>query len=432
MKTSDLKEYIASRLWVWPALGLVMTFGTAILTLYADAELSEEFRLVFDRLNVITGDADAARTILSAIATAMVSLLVFTFTMTMVVIQLASAQYSPRLMRSVLRDKPTHISLTLFICTFAYALIVLRSVVSLDDRVVVPELSLAFTYVLVLTSLFTFIIYINHVAQTMRVGTVIERVTNETLGLIERMSTRIRSLDSTPNRPSLDHLRDGREILCRENGAVSHVDEHALVALAIERDLVIELLHPVGDHVPAGAPAARTYGGEIDDLEILKHITFARSRTMQQDVAYGIRQIVDVANRALSPGINDPTTAVQCIDGLHDLLRRLVDQPDLPTVLTDDDGHPRLVVPRTRWPTYLALATTEIRVYGAGSPQIPRRLHAMLQDLWSAAPPERKAALERELRLLEASVEQEVDLPDDRTLSKQPDYRGLGVPIHPH
>jgi uncharacterized membrane protein len=433
LKLSDLKEYAGSRLWIWPLIGLAVTLVAAVGTLYVDLATSTVIERLFARVDVITGDPDAARAILSVIAGSMVSLLVFTFTMTMVVIQLASAQYTPRLMRSVLRDRPTKASLTLFICTFAYALVVLRAVADDQERVVVPELSLAVTYVLVLTSLFTFILYINHVAQTMRVSNMIDRVTEETAALIETLRERARSARGarTPP-PSGDHLHGARDLGCPRSGTLSHIDEDALLRLASDRDLVIEVLLRVGDHVPRRSPLARVRGGPIDDHEITDCITLARSRTMQQDIGFGLRQLVDIANRALSPGVNDPTTAVQCIDGLHDLLRELVDHPEMPGALADDDGHGRLIIPRATWDDHVSVATTEIRVSGASSPQIPRRLEAMLRDLHGAAPPERRAVLEHQLRLLEASVASEVELAQDRELFQHPDEQGLGAVTRRH
>lgn len=429
MKTSDIKEYTRSQLWIWPLAGLVVTGLVAAGTIYADAQIALALERAFARLDLVTGDPNAARVILSVIAGAMVSLLVFTFTMTMVVIQLASSQYSPRLMRSVLRDRPTKISLTLFICTFAYALIVLRSVIDQPKLTVVPELSIGVTYLLVLACLFAFIMYVDHVAHTMRVGTVIERVIEETLSVINRTK---RSVGTPTSHPAPEQLGGGHDIRCPTSGSVSHLDEKRLLALASKHDATIQILHRVGDHVPPGCPLVRIYDADVDDSDILELISLARTRTMQQDVAFGFRQILDIANRALSPGINDSTTAVQCIDGLHDLLRRLLDEPDLPAAVAGEQDRGLLLVPRTTWRDYVTLASTEVRIYGAGSPQVARRLEAMLRDLYSAAPLDRRAPIEQELRLLGASVEEVVALAADRTLFEQPDEQGLGGAPYQH
>jgi uncharacterized membrane protein len=427
LKLSNVKEYVVSRLWTWPMVGLLITFLVAGLTLYADAELGDRVDSLLYRSELLTSDPDTARAMLTVISGAMVSLLVFSFTMTMVVIQLASAQYSPRLMRSVLRDRPTKMALALFICTFAYSMLVLRAVVDQPGAQVVPELSLAVTYLLVLASLFTFVAYINHIAHSLRVGTVIARVTDETAGLIEQIGRRAAGeLRKRPTQSPEDHPSDARDVGCPHSGSISHIDEEELLRLATERDLVIELAHRVGDHVPRGAALARVRG-RIDDDELTPCISLAQSRTLQQDIAYGLRQLVDIASRALSPGVNDATTAVQCLDGLHDLLRRLLEHPELPEVLVDDDGVGRLIIPRATWADHVALAITEIRIYGAGSPQIPRRLEAMLRDLHGAAAPHQRPVLERELRLLEAQIDREVELPEDRAMARRPDEQGLGT-----
>lgn len=421
MNASNIKEYTSSRLWPWPMFGLVVTLAIASGTLYADSRLSDALSSWFFQLDLITGDPDSARTILSVIAGSMVTLLVFTFTTTMVIIQLASAQYSPRLTRSVLRDGITKLGLTLFISTFVYALVVMRAVSEQQDVVYVPELSLVATYLLVVASLLVFVIYINHVAHSMRVGTVIERVTRETRTLIETWVDHGRRASA-----KRWHLEGGQTVACSRGGAISHIDEDALLELASERDWVIEILYRMGDHVPTAAPIARVIGDDVDEEAIARCITLKTSRTMQQDVAYGLRQLVDIANRALSPGINDPTTALQCVDGLHEILRDLLQVPALPEALADEDGQRRLLIPRIQWSEYLTLATTEIRLSGASSPQIPRRLRAMLLDLYNVAPVEQRPLIERQLQLLEASVDAEVELRADRDLLNAPDHQGLG------
>ena len=147
---------------------------------------------------------------------------------------------------------------------------------------------------------------------------------------------------------------------------------------------------------------------------------------MHQDVGFGFRQLVDIAERALSPAINDPTTAVQCLDHLHDFLRRLVTRTFPSGSYLDGDGELRLVVPSARWEDYVSLAFDEVRQYGESSLQVSRRLHATIGDLLSIAPDERRAPLEDELRLLYESVGRSFPDPEDRRIAEQPDAQGIG------
>ena len=205
-------------------------------------------------------------------------------------------------------------------------------------------------------------------------------------------------------------------------------DEDDLVSLGHRHDCVLVLVHRVGDYVATGAPMVEVHGGGggPPPEEVRAHIGIGITRTMQQDVAFGFRQLVDIAEKALSPAINDPTTAVQALDRLHDLLRRLAGRPWPTGRVADDDGRLRLIHPVATWDDFVLLAFTEIRRYGAGSIQTARRLRAAIEDLLSCVPDDRRPVLEAELARLDAEVELLYELPDDRRLARRADEQGLG------
>ena len=154
---------------------------------------------------------------------------------------------------------------------------------------------------------------------------------------------------------------------------------------------VVVLRVGIGDFVPTGAPLLDLHGADADGCAVTDCISFARERTMHQDPAFGLRQLVDLAAKALSPGINDPTTAVQAIDQIHDILRRLAPRPLPAGRQADDAGHARLIFPTMDWDDFLSLAVDEIRLYGAGSLQVTRRLRGMLEDLLTIVSEDRRA-----------------------------------------
>jgi uncharacterized membrane protein len=181
---------------------------------------------------------------------------------------------------------------------------------------------------------------------------------------------------------------------------VTSVDVRRLVGLAARHDVVLELLPRVGAFLPAGVPLVAVSGArssEIDDARVRRGLALGIEPTMQQDVAYGFRQLVDIAERALSPSTNDMTTAVQALDQLHDLLRRLVTRPFPAAVYRAADGQVRLVLPPPRLADFLGLALDEITYWGKDSPRIRHRVGTLLEDLHTVAGPQHRETVRRAL-----------------------------------
>jgi uncharacterized membrane protein len=208
---------------------------------------------------------------------------------------------------------------------------------------------------------------------------------------------------------------------------VVKIDADRLVSEARRADAVIKLRYGLGDFAPRGATLIEVHGGDgIDPQAMRRAVVLGNERTLDDDLAYGFRMLVDVGVRAVSEAMSDPSTATQAIDRIHDLLRQLVATPLPDGRHLDEHGELRLVIPTLSWDGYVRLAVDELRIHGGHQLQVMRRVHAMLTDVLEIAPRERRAVLEQELCLLESSVPNAFDSDLDRRAAATPDQQGIG------
>jgi uncharacterized membrane protein len=414
---------VQSSLWFIPVLcvliGAVLSFSSIAI------DEATNYTLISSS---VTGGPDAALQILSTIAASMVSLAALVLTITMVVVQLAMGQFSPRIVQTFLRDKPSQIAVGLFIATFVHSMLTLREI---RGSGTVPGLSIVVAYVLVVISVVVLVLYIHHIGRSLRVSALIELVGSQTRTLLDR---------EYPKQSRGDACADEHVITAPRSGVVSFIEHDRLVARAVEADCTLELVPPLGAFVPAGAPLFRIDGDldGVDHRAVVKLIRIGMERSLDQDVAFGLRMLVDMAERSLadSPFL-DPTTAVQAIDRLHDCLRQIA-QRELPDGrYRDERGQVRLIVPVMDWDAYLHLAFDEIRIAGAGSPQVSRRLTAALQDLETVVTGDRLAAVREHRELLSDATNAAVTDADELDFALRPDRQGIGVraggpPPHAH
>jgi uncharacterized membrane protein len=210
---------------------------------------------------------------------------------------------------------------------------------------------------------------------------------------------------------------------------VAAVDRSALLRLARQTGSFVEVLPRIGQYVPAGMPMLRVHGGHTPPAppQARRVLMLARQRTIDQDPAFALRILVDIAIRALSPAVNDPTTAVQVVDRIEDLLVDLYRRRPGPSLVLGDDAEPRGWVPAPTWTEYLELGLTEIRHYGMGSVQIERRLHAVYDRLAQVSADDALARVELERRLLDESLDARFSDAHERTIAGRPDRMGLGA-----
>lgn len=383
---SRLRGYLATSLWALPGAMLLLSVAGAIASTLLDRVLTDDVRWI--GWLFFTGSPEAAREIFSAIAGSMLTITGVVFSITMLVLQLASTQFSPRTLRTFLRDVPSKVALGTFVGTFAYALIGLSTVRSTDDLEFVPRLTVTLAFFFVLTSLAMFLHYIHHTAQRIQVTSIIKSIGEETIAAIEGNLPS----ESPEPRPVWDRRTELPFILrSRHAGVIQYVSADKIVRLARQYDVVVELMRPVGSFVPLDTPLLRTSRslGDKEKSELLSHVTIGTERTVDQDIGFGFRELTDIALRALSPAMNDATTAINVIDAEHDLLLRIGKRADPVDVHADEDGEPRLLVVSREWEDYLSMTLGEIAVAGAGYARVEQRLAEMVADLEQELPSER-------------------------------------------
>jgi uncharacterized membrane protein len=295
-------------------------------------------------------------------------------------------------------------------------MLAMREIKTTETNAEVPGLAIIVAFVLIVVSIMVLIGYVHHIGQSLRVAALIESVGQETRDLLDKLYE--------------DHgteIRYPDEVSAPRSGVVFHIDHDRLIASAQKANCCLEMMPAIGDYVAAGAPLFRIHGEcyRLDRDAVAGFVALGPERTMNQDPAYGFRMLVDIAERSLSDSFNDPTTAVQAIDRLHDCLRQLASRPFPSGEHHDSDGTIRLVVPTLDWDGFVQLAFDEIRQAGAASLQVTRRLRAALVDLRSIAPAERAPALDRQLELLSASCLEQVEKGADDVMNLA-DPQGIG------
>lgn len=402
-----LRDSVRSQLWPIPIAGVVA------------ATVLGEFLPRLDRhvggsvpgwLRSVTfgGDPDAARSLLEAVAGSLITVTSLTFSLTVVTLQLASSQFSPRLLRTFSSDVFVQSTLALFLATFTYSLTSLRSVRG-GDHVFVPRIAVTVGFLLAVASVIGLILFLAHLARQIRVETMLRDV-HDDASAVARMVLPLRAEAPvglvSPARPV-----DAVTLPASSSGFLVRVDEERVRRVALGAGAILMLHAKPGDSVVVGTPLASAWSltGTLDAAELdgirdglEAAVRLGYERTAAQDVAYGLRQLTDVANKALSPGINDPTTAVHALGHISALLCQLADRQLGPRLLTDDDERVRVVLARPDLSELLDLAVTQPRRYGAGDPQVMARLFRLLAELaWHAG---EDAAIPSQLARLRSTV----------------------------
>lgn len=377
--------------WALPSACAVLAVALGLGLSALDASLDTSARLPL----LFAGGPEGARSLLAAIITSMISFTGLVFSITIVVLQLTSSQFSPRVLRTFLGDRFNQLTLGVFVATFVYALVVLRAVRGTSQvDPFVPQLAVTVAFGFVLASVGLFLAYIHHIAQSIRAATIIAHIGAETRELIERRHPQ----DGDSAVPGVVSRGGKRRVTAAQPGVVQRVDDEALAGLAAKNGVSVLLLRSVGEFVAAGAPLLDVHGnGEPEIKRLRAAVLLGRERSMDEDVGFGLRQLVDIAERALSPGVNDPTTAIQAVDQLHDLLRRLVTRPIGPRRRTGEDGSILVEVPEPGVGHYLELAVDEIAHWAQEDQRVRRRLRVLLQDLHHAARDEHRDVVDRAL-----------------------------------
>jgi uncharacterized membrane protein len=411
-----VRYYFANSIWIFPALSALAAIGAVRLLHWIEQEMGW----------VSPVDPDTARAVLGTMASSLFTSIVFVCTALLVAVQLASAALTPRIIGLVFRDPVTKFSLTLLVFTFTFSLSALIRI-----KVAVPLLTAHVAAYVSLVSLGVFFYLIDHLGKALRPSGAVRVVAWLGSKVIESVYPHRFADLQEGVAPEAAHVPGGEPAVTvpsRTDGVVLAFDRKGLLSLAQRADCIIELVPQVGDHVAAGDPLFRIFrGGATLSAEALcQSVAVGQERTLEQDPAFAFRIMVDIASKALSPAINDPTTAVLALDQIHWLLRMVGNRSLDNGQMRDSAGRLRLVYRTPDWEDFVYLAVTEIRHFGVASIQIARRLRAMLENLIVTLPEPRAALLREELAMLHRSSERFFVEPEDRALAEVSDFQGVG------
>ncbi len=390
LRLAALRDRLNGSLWPWPAVSIVV----AVVAAWLLSQVAPTGGV--GNLARFGGTPEGARAILSTVAGSTITVTGVTFSLTVVALQMASTQFTPRLLGTFLADRGNQAVLSVFLGTFAYTLVVQRSIrISTDETPgFVPDLAVGVGLLLTFLSVGMLVYFFHHLTQQLRLENVLAELRRDTLAAVRRIQSDEPAGDiDVPDVPDVPSRRV--VVRARRSGYLQAVRLDDLRAVAEVHGTVVRLAPAVGLHVTSGTtlgwawPVDDDTPGEMD-VEALARavhgtIHLGRERTLTEDVAFGIRQLVDIAARALSTGVNDPTTAVAAIDAMATVLSELAAGPAPSPVRVDARGRVRAAIPRSTFAELLALACDQPRRYGRNEPAVLTELLRMLTDVAEAA-----------------------------------------------
>ena len=414
-----LRQFARGSLWLLPLVGGVLGVLAGSGVILADQSVHVP--------SYWTYSPSTASTVLSAIVGAMAALTGFVVTVTVLAVQMATGTFSARYMRLWYRDRVLKLLLALLIGTLAFSLALLKRV----ENDFVPNIGVTVAGFLVVASLLVFVVFLDRFLHRLRPVAVAALVAGHARRDFNRSTAALTAPEVFLG--VFDPAGEAPALLVRSTrpGAIQAADVHGLVGWAREHGCLVVLCHQVGDFVPAGAKLIETYDGAAPGTRaegrLRNMIVLGDERTVEQDPAFAIRIMVDIADKALSPAVNDPTTAVQALDHLSDVLR-LIGTADFSRSRWrgEDAVRTGLVIPARSWEDYLALGVTEIREYGSTAIQVMRRMRAMLEELRDEVRPEHRLAVEEELARLQATVARTFADSVDLDRANTADPQGIG------
>lgn len=408
-------DSLTTSLWFVPVLITACSVALAFALIHVDTVVRHE--TIEGSLPLYTGDAEGAREVLSSIAGSMITVAGVVFSITIVSLTLASQQLGPRLLGNFMKDTGNQVVLGTFIGTFIYCLLVLRTVRGSGNSEFVPSISVTVSVLLAMASLGVLIFFIHHVAMSIQATTVIDRVHRELDLCAERLFPETLGKDESelgdaaPGMPESVH-KPGVSVAASRRGYIEAVVNEQLMRTAASKDLIVHLIVRPGDYVMKGQTIARLWpsGGDSTDGRLVKEINaclvLGRQRSRTQDIRFLFDQLTEIAVRALSPGINDPYTATNCIDHICSGLTLLA-QRKIPSPLRyDDSRNLRVIASPVTFVELADFALGPIRTYGSSSPLV---LTCLLESIEMLGPfvrrsGDRKALLRHTALIREAAA----------------------------
>jgi len=435
-RLSSLWDRLHTSFWFLPAamsgVAVALSFVLVRVDVWLSVGVVSKFNLLY------TFGPEGARSILSVIASSMITVASLIFSITMLTLQLASSQFGPRVLRNFMRDRSNQIVLGTFIATFLYCLLVLRTVRGTEDSSFVPHVSVAFGTLLAIASVAGLIYFIHHIASSIRIETLLADLAAETRSAVDRLYPERMGQDPSRDQDeTVDHLipsdfeGNARHVHADWSGYVQRIGVDALMRIATEHDLVVRIEARPGRFVSKGDAMLAAYPRDRVSDEIANDLGGALvvglDRTPEQDLEFSIRRIVELAQRSLSPGIIDPTTALYCIDRLGEVLGRLADR-EIPSPMRFDEKRKLRIVTKIDTLGDLAChAFSAIARYGITDVDVIARLLSTMDSLSRSSPREAREAIMGLREAIRRESEKQVSLAFDReAVQALPESRGYG------
>jgi uncharacterized membrane protein len=406
-----LRKYwieLRSSLWFVPVLLVLASILLALGLVELDVVYADELRAKSWQ-PLLNAGAEGARGMLTAIAGSMITVAGVAFSITIVTLSLASTQYTPRILRNFMRDRANQFVLGVFVAIFTYCLIVLRTIragTEQDRAGFVPLLAVAFGMLLALVSIGFLIFFIHHIAASIQASTILKAITRETRTAIEALfPEKIGEAKEEAPASEIPRREDWQPIAAEATGYLQHIDAEGVLRFAEEHDVVLRLEQRPGDFVSPGA-ALVSADRPLDEPAVAAlraHFSVGDFRTVEQDAGFGIRQIVDIAMKALSPGVNDTSTAVSCLDYLGAILFQLAGR-QLTSAFRSKKDAQRVIAPAPSFAHFVAKSLDEIRLSAAGNVTILLHLLRLVARVAAAT----RAPAQREVLLAHARLAAEL------------------------
>jgi uncharacterized membrane protein len=430
---------VVGSLWFVPSLIVIGAVVLAVGMVELSSRVGPEFLARWPR--IFGASAEGSRSILSGIASSMITVAGVTFSITVVAVTQASSQYTPRILRTFMRDRANQVVLGIFVGIYAYCIVVLRTIRGTEEFAFVPSLAVFAGVLLAIVGIGVLIFFVHHIASTLQASQITSRIARETSATLERLYP----VERAHSQAWIDPVevlaavpdKAWHPIPSPATGYIQRVDVASLLRICAHDDLIVRVERMVGDFVAKGVPIAWIAHHPRAGGSVYTHASNALPklgglygigayRTIDQDVSFGIRQLVDIALKALSPGINDSTTAATCVDYLGAILVELTDRYIEPT-FHSDDGVLRAVSPGPSFERFLREACDEIRQYATGNLNVlAHQIDALAMVGRAARRADRRAHVIEQMERLRDVIDQTVRYEQDRVILLQHADRALG------
>jgi len=422
-------DRISSSFWFVPGSMAGAAVALAFISVNVDEPVTEWLELTMDWK--FSGGAEGASAVLGIVAGSMITIAGVVFSMTLVTLSLASSQLGPRLLRTFMRDNSTQVVLGTFIATFVYCLLVLRTIRHGEDATFVPQLSVNLGVALAVASVGVLIYFIHHVSVSIQANEIAARIGRE---LMERIDQHFpertgqegpRIPRDTPDVGFIEIFdREARTVAADGGGYIQFIDRDALLELASKENLVIRLERKNGNFIVAGSPLVSIWpGSRVTDqiaMRVQSHLVMGHQRTSQQDIEFGINQLVEMAVRALSTGLNDPFTAIACVDQLGSVLCRLAEREMPSPFCYDHQNKLRLISSTDSFEELVDASFNQIRQNSRSSAAVTIRLLETIAVITGFVHrPEDRATLLRHAEMIARGAREGLPEEEDRRMVQE-------------